>query len=217
MPGRERNLAPLERFEPDRAAPGLHSPRRTPLYKESRRAHLMSSNLRKALAEIIPTESKDSPEGLQLLEEIHSSSRRLSALVALVPFLGPLRIARLEGFRPQDKAKLMRLSVAVTALAAIWIVVTPVLRGLGSLQDRVDSEIRVLGNLAETYKAEHKVYPSIEVWQRSLQQSDTRFVDPWGRPYLYDPAVEHVSIGTLGRDGVPGGNGDDADRFEMIP
>lgn len=44
---------------------------------------------------------------------------------------------------------------------------------------------------------------------------DTRIpLDPWGRAYRYEPAdAEHpfVRIGTLGRDGLPGGEGDDAD------
>ena len=39
-------------------------------------------------------------------------------------------------------------------------------------------------------------------------------LEPWGRAYRYEPAdAEHpfVRIGTLGRDGLPGGEGDDAD------
>ncbi len=225
MPGSELDVAPLERFKPERVGSatrptpvsGLHFPRGTPLPKEARRARLMSSNLRKALAEI--TEIKHSAEGLELLEEIRSSNRHLTALVAFVPFLGPWHIARHDGFPREEKAKLMRLSTAVTALAILWIAVLPAVRGLlpGSLRERLDSETRVLGNLAETYKAEHHVYPSIEVWQGSVQQIDARFFDPWDRPYLYRPAEGHVTIGTLGRDGAQDGTGADADFFVTFP
>jgi general secretion pathway protein G len=50
--------------------------------------------------------------------------------------------------------------------------------------------------------------------------------DPWGRPYLYAPTDEHCHdprIWTYGRDGLPGGEGDDADhdnwglRFDLSP
>lgn len=38
-------------------------------------------------------------------------------------------------------------------------------------------------------------------------------VDPWGRPYLYKSPGQHAEfdLSTLGRDGAPGGSGEDAD------
>lgn len=37
--------------------------------------------------------------------------------------------------------------------------------------------------------------------------------DPWGRPYLYKSPGEHgeFDLSSLGRDGAPGGSGEDAD------
>jgi general secretion pathway protein G len=39
--------------------------------------------------------------------------------------------------------------------------------------------------------------------------------DPWGRPYLYRSPGEHnptsFDLATLGKDGQPGGSGEDAD------
>jgi len=185
--------------------------------QQSRTARLMSVNLRKALAEIVDT--KPSSGALRLLEEIHSANRRLRALVAFVPFLGPWLVGRLDGMRGQDRAKLMRLSVGISAAVALGIVAIPVLERLssGTLRERLDSEIRVLGNIAETYKVEHEAYPSGQVWQGSVQQTDPRFFDPWGRPYLYHSADGHITIGTFGHDGVEGGSGDDADFFATSP
>ncbi len=36
-------------------------------------------------------------------------------------------------------------------------------------------------------------------------------LDPWGRPYLYEMAGSEATVKTLGKDGKPGGQDDDAD------
>jgi general secretion pathway protein G len=49
---------------------------------------------------------------------------------------------------------------------------------------------------------------------RELIDSRDALCDPWGRPYLYEPpSPEHAEprVFTYGRDGEPGGEGEDAD------
>ena len=36
-------------------------------------------------------------------------------------------------------------------------------------------------------------------------------IDPWGKPYYFDAGLGKVAVYTLGRDGVPGGEGEDFD------
>jgi len=55
------------------------------------------------------------------------------------------------------------------------------------------------------------------VWHRYAERADPRFYDPWGRPYLYETTDEGISLGSLGRDGVPGGSDDDADTSATFP
>jgi general secretion pathway protein G len=42
-----------------------------------------------------------------------------------------------------------------------------------------------------------------------------RFIDPWGNPYLYrSDSPNHSTLKSYGKDGEPGGEGDDADIEE---
>ena len=52
------------------------------------------------------------------------------------------------------------------------------------------------------------------VFAGKVQSVSPRFLDPWGRPYLYrrpGQAGSEYDLLTFGRDGVPGGSGEDAD------
>ncbi len=48
--------------------------------------------------------------------------------------------------------------------------------------------------------------------ERFLNQGEVP-LDPWGRPFLYAPAADRrgFRLGSLGADGLPGGEGEDAD------
>lgn len=41
-------------------------------------------------------------------------------------------------------------------------------------------------------------------------------MDPWGRPYQYEPVGATARIASLGRDGAFGGEGEDADLEEWL-
>ena len=50
-------------------------------------------------------------------------------------------------------------------------------------------------------------------WRGPYLKEETALTDPWGRSYLYTyaPEAEVFEVSTLGRDGVEGGDGEDAD------
>ena len=52
-----------------------------------------------------------------------------------------------------------------------------------------------------------------EAWQGPYFRNDAGLTDPWGRPYTYvlDESGERFTLGTLGSDGEPGGEGEDRD------
>lgn len=50
-------------------------------------------------------------------------------------------------------------------------------------------------------------------WQGPYMRNTSGLTDPWGRAYSYglDETGERFTIGSLGRDGQPGGEGEDSD------
>jgi len=76
---------------------------------------------------------------------------------------------------------------------------------------QIESDLNALGTLAEQYRLEHENFPDVSAWRRLTRNEDPSFYDPWGRPYQYERTVDGVTIRTLGRDGIDGGMGMDAD------
>ena len=69
-----------------------------------------------------------------------------------------------------------------------------------------------LGKTLERYRRQHRRYPA------TLQQLEPQFlerpaVDPWGRPFVYEPLrnAKGYLLACLGEDGGSGGVGADAD------
>ena len=52
-----------------------------------------------------------------------------------------------------------------------------------------------------------------QFWRGPYFKEETGLTDPWGRPYLYevDETRDGFTVISFGRDGVEGGEGDDAD------
>jgi general secretion pathway protein G len=86
---------------------------------------------------------------------------------------------------------------------------------------KVSLDIMTLVAALAEYRKDHGDWPdTLEVLvvpdEHGWTYLDRRTLplDPWKRPYRYDPPTENEARGrvyTLGRDGVPGGAGDDAD------
>ncbi len=93
------------------------------------------------------------------------------------------------------------------------------------------TQIDLLGVALDSYRLDTGSYPTTEQGLQALRERPTQEPaptnwrgpylkkavpdDPWGRPYVYSssPAQGAVAyqLGTLGRDGKPGGSGEDAD------
>jgi ribosomal protein S27E len=170
-----------------------------------------TTETRETLAEL--TKRGPGPQVLDVVVDILTFHGRLTALAAFVPLLGPWLVARSEE-PPERKSKLLYVSVGVTALTIVgvaawlrWVSGPPV-----PLTERVQSQMRVLGEIAAEFRAKHGTYPDAATWTRTADQPDLRFFDPWSRPYRYERSTDGgVTIGTLGKDGVEGGTDEDAD------
>ena len=93
------------------------------------------------------------------------------------------------------------------------------------------TQIELLGVALDSYRLDNGSYPTTEQGLAALEQKPTRNPvpaswrgpylkkavppDPWGKPYVYKSPGERNPSGydlyTLGRDGKPGGEGEDAD------
>ena len=93
------------------------------------------------------------------------------------------------------------------------------------------TQIELLGLALDNYRLDNGGYPTTEDGLAALQEKPVRDAaainwrgpylrkalpsDPWGRPYHYASPGEHspatYDLWTLGRDGVEGGQDDDAD------
>jgi general secretion pathway protein G len=93
------------------------------------------------------------------------------------------------------------------------------------------TQIDMLGVALDSYRLDNGSYPTTEQGLAALRDRPTREPvppnwrgpylrkavpsDPWGRPYIYrvqaSAGASGFELQTLGRDGKPGGDGEDAD------
>ena len=121
----------------------------------------------------------------------------------------------------------MRKALAITAGSLILLTTLAFLYVLdrsplhdGSARSR--AEIRLLAAKLEAFASDTGDFPA-ELAELSFPAGEDprpyarerELLDPWGRPYYYRILEEKRSalVFTLGRDGVPGGRGPDADQF----
>jgi general secretion pathway protein G len=128
---------------------------------------------------------------------------------------------------------LIELLVVIIVLGLLATLVGP--RILGRVTEAKSATAKTQLSLLETaldnYRLDVGSYPTTEQGLDALEKAPTREpvpinwrgpylrrdvpVDPWGRPYIYKSPGEHnptsFDLSTLGRDGQPGGEGEDAD------
>jgi general secretion pathway protein G len=77
------------------------------------------------------------------------------------------------------------------------------------------AQIDALEKAVDQYRLDNRRYPTSEEGLAAIQPylKKTLPNDPWGRPYLYRVPGEkgEYSVVSYGRDGKPGGSGEDAD------
>jgi len=121
-------------------------------------------------------------------------------------------------------AEMMVVIVIIGLLATL--VVPNVMRNLGKAYlTKAKVDIKAIDQAIEEYAMEHAgIYPdSLEVLiekdengQAYLKREELPR-DPWNLEYLFDPATDgsNYRIYTLGKDGQPGGEGDNADMDQI--
>ena len=153
------------------------------------------------------------------VDEVLRTNRRLTAMLAFVPLWGLYRLAHSQEHGAQDKFALGFASALTTLLLAvgIWTLLPGAAERAAEKHTRVNEQIQILHSLAEDYRHQHGAPPDESAWQGSASAGDLRFYDPWGHLYRYEKRGEGYAIGTYGRDGVPGGAGEDADVIIEFP
>jgi general secretion pathway protein G len=143
-------------------------------------------------------------------------------------------------FRPEGQRgrrrrgfTLIELLVVIAIIATLAAVVAPaVFRNVGDAKTSVaKSQIEIFAIALNSYRLDNDEYPTAERGLEALRTlpvggeaprnwkgpylSRVVPLDPWGRPYIYvAPGTENPTsfdLYTLGRDGKPGGEGEDAD------
>jgi Type II secretion system (T2SS), protein G len=145
--------------------------------------------------------------------EVLKAGKTLISLGALVPVVGPYLIHRSVAHTAAEKRRLSWLSIAMTTVAATWLIVQlprPA-KFDPRVRTRLESEMNALGSLANQYRVEHGDFPDVATWRRLADSGDPSFYDPWRNSYRYERTVDGVTIRTLGQDGIDGGMGIDAD------
>lgn len=127
---------------------------------------------------------------------------------------------------------LVELLVVLSIIVLLGGIVTPqVLRYLGSARSEAAvTQIRNIESALELFLIDNMRYPTTEEGLAALSEPATDFAsrwngpylqrvqgltDPWGRDYLYVNEDGAVRITSLGRDGRPGGDGEDRDLSNL--
>lgn len=137
----------------------------------------------------------------------------------------PSRRSRQAGF------SLAELMVVIVILGLIATIVVPELFGrfTRAQKEKAKIDITALCGAIDTYGLENNGrYPeSLEILVTPDQNGRTYLkgrttvpLDPWKNPYTYEPpsSGRDYRVISLGKDGQPGGEGDDADidNFSML-
>jgi general secretion pathway protein G len=128
---------------------------------------------------------------------------------------------------------LIEILVVITVIGLLAALVGP--RILGRVSEAksatAKAQLELMSVALDNYRLDNGSYPTTEQGLAALQEKPTRDpaplnwrgpylkrsipADPWGRPYVYRSPGEHDpggnDLSSLGKDGQPGGEGEDAD------
>ena len=127
--------------------------------------------------------------------------------------------------KPSRGFTLMELLIVMAILAMLAALVGPALFGnLGRGQrSAAQTQMESLATALDTYRLAVGRYPrelegliendtGRDVWKGPyLQRAEVIPLDPWGNEYVYTVEGQEFELMSLGADGAPGGEGDDAD------
>ena len=128
---------------------------------------------------------------------------------------------------------LMEILVVITVIAILAGLVGPmVFRNVGDAKvSAARAQIELFALALDQYRLDNDIYPSTSQGLAALRERPTADpearnwrgpylrkvipLDPWGRPYTFkspgEVNAESYDLLSLGRDGQPGGTGEDAD------
>ena len=128
---------------------------------------------------------------------------------------------------------LIEIMVVVIILGLLAVLVAPrVIGRLGQAKDKAArAQIELLGLALDAYRLDNGTYPTTQqgleaLWTKPATSPQPRNwagpylkkrvpQDPWGNPYVYrspgETNPDSYDLMSLGRDGSPGGEGEDAD------
>jgi general secretion pathway protein G len=128
---------------------------------------------------------------------------------------------------------LLELLVVIAVIATLAAIVAPaVFRNVGDAKSNAaKSQIEIFGLALDSYRMHNDMYPSTVQGLEALRTTPTQGelprnwlgpylrraipTDPWNRPYVYTSPgqanPDSYDLYSLGRDGQPGGAGEDAD------
>ncbi|HMK72826.1 MAG TPA: type II secretion system protein GspG [Myxococcaceae bacterium] len=124
---------------------------------------------------------------------------------------------RLAAARRRRRRALLFAGVVVLAgVGSCWVVYRALEQPPQYLEP---ARLRTLLNAAKLYRKDTGRFPSTADGLVVLAPKYIAAVgeDGWGRPYHYESDGGSVRIWTLGRDGLPGGEGADADLVAQFP
>lgn len=143
------------------------------------------------------------------------------------------RMRRHRTTRAPNGFTLIELLVTIAIIATLAAIVAPSLfSNIGDARrNTAKSQLQILSLALDAYRLDNEVFPTTEQGIESLRSVPITGdpppnwkgpylrqvvpLDPWGRPYVYvAPGVANPSsydLYTLGKDGRPGGSGEDAD------
>lgn len=130
---------------------------------------------------------------------------------------------------------LMELLVVLGIIALLVALVAPqVIRYLGDARaGTARAQIKNIESALELYYLDTGTYPNAQVglvalvrqppdvlnWRGPYLKQESGLLDPWAKPYVYaNPGKTAVfDLTSFGRDGQPGGTGEDADISSAAP
>lgn len=136
----------------------------------------------------------------------------------------------MERSRKNKGFTLIELLIVMVILGLLAALVGPRMFGkVGkSKQKAAKAQISLFETTLDTYRLDVGKYPNAEQglealrvkpdgeekWDGPYLSKDVP-LDPWGNPYVYESPSDHgdYEIMSLGADGSPGGDGEDADIF----
>jgi general secretion pathway protein G len=131
--------------------------------------------------------------------------------------------------RPDAGVTLFELLVVLIIIGILATIVAPRVIGYvgRSRTDVAEAQLASIQTSLELYYLDVGRYPTVEhgldalmeppegvlTWQGPYFSRASGLIDPWGIAYRYtfDAETGRYAIGTLGKDGVEGGEGEDAD------